>query len=347
MSTYIFETSEIIKDKFIFVSYSHEDSTCFKESTEFLIESGVRLWTDRTFCPADRWEEEAKGLLKHENCSGVIWLCSENSIRSKAVHKELTVAIEQQKKRTKKNYPIFPISVCADGKPNSYVKLLKKSFDLIDIDLIDDKFDENMLENLVSIIKGGIICTMSCNEGYLQVLFDTIKQKYPDVVDKSFIILEKMKETSKKGNADIKFGKRNVNRTSEPIEWQFLCYEGEEALFLSKEILGEDYGGKHLEQWLNDDFKNQAFTADEAEKIIKPLRLLSRAEAEQDFVRNKAKESEWWLSDTFGRRQSIVRNDGTVYANGYNNDKFKKGIRPVIVMSMEQASEINSNQNNG
>ncbi len=340
-----FESLDIIQDKYIFVSYSHEDKAVFDELTKFLIEAGVRVWTDRAFCPTDRWEEEAKGLLKHENCCGVIWLCSENSIKSEAVHKELSTALAEQKKRTEKEYPIFLVNVCSNGKPNSYMKLLKKSFDLLDIDSIDDKFKEEMLANFVTLISGGTICVMTCNEDYTQVLFDGIKSKNLGVIDKGFIVLEKMENISNNSNVVIAFGAQDENGTKKPLKWSFLRYDGEEAIFVSTEIIGEAYGGEALEQWLNGDFKNSVFSMEEASKLIKPVRLLSGEEVEQRLINDKVKDCEWWLADTHGRRQSVVRVDGTIYDNGYINVKFKKGIRPVIILDINQALEILSAQN--
>lgn len=340
-----FETSDIVKDKYIFVSYSHEDSVFFNEMTEFLIKLGVRLWTDRAFCPADRWEEEVKGLLRHQNCRGVIWLCSENSIKSKAVHMELATALTEQKKHTEENYPIFIVNVCSDCKPNSYMKLLKKSFDLLEADTIDDTFEVAMLQNLVTLISGGTICVKTCNENYQQVMFDTIKSKHLGVIDKSFITLEEMQAVSRNSDVFINFGTQNKNGTNEPLKWRFLRYEGDDAIFLSEEIISEDYGGEYLEQWLNTGFKNGVFTAVEISKIIKPLRLLSNSEVEQLALVDNDQKIEWWLSDARGRLQSIVRDDGTIYVSGYNNKQFKKGVRPVIVLHMEQALEIISEQN--
>lgn len=336
-----FETSEIVKDKFIFVSYSHEDLTFFKECTEFLIDSGVRLWTDRAFCPEDKWEEEAKGLLRHENCCGVIWLCSEHSIKSKPVMTiELSTALKEQAKRSKEEYHIYIVSVCSDGKPNTYMQLLKKSFDLVDVNTADNDFDVDGLQTFIDMISGGTICVRSCDSDCNQKLLSTIEKRNKAVIDKGFILLEKLNKSSEKGPMVIDLGIQDKNGSKVPLKWKFLCYEGNEAHFISDEIIGVDYGGEYLEQWLNGYFKKTTFSDIDLQKITKPLRLFSKDEFNRNLINDVAMDYEWWLSDTRGKLQMIVRTDGTVYENGYNNKQYQKGVRPVITLDMEQLKEI-------
>ena len=49
-----YTTEEVIKDKFVFVSYSHRDKELVTDMTGFLIEKGVRLWYDKSFRYHDR-----------------------------------------------------------------------------------------------------------------------------------------------------------------------------------------------------------------------------------------------------------------------------------------------------
>lgn len=70
----------------------------------------------------------------------------------------------------------------------------------------------------------------------------------------------------------------NEDNGAEPIEWIVLDTDENKALLLSKYVLTEeqyDYSGNQvtwytstLFQWLNSDFKNEAFTEDEKGQII-------------------------------------------------------------------------------
>lgn len=339
------DIAEIVKNKFIFVSYCHEDKQVFDACTHYLIGEGVRLATDKSFLVGDKWEELAELVLEHHNCNAVIWLCSENSIKSKSVCREITIALKIQEIRSRDEYPIFVVSVCSDGNSNSYIKLLKKSFDLLSLDVVDDKFDVDMLKNLLRVIDGGSICVMSCNSGYPEELIKSIRQKIPGTIDKSNVILKEIEDAcGKNDTVCLNMGTYSNNSKKEPIKWRFLRYEGNHALLLSESIIDVSFGGEQLEQWLNGEFRNSAFTADERQVIKGSLRLISKTEAEELSAEVRSRSSEWWLSDLRGSLQSIVRDDGSIYSNGYNNKRFKKGIRPVITLAMDYFKELVLNQ---
>ncbi|MBE5834759.1 MAG: hypothetical protein E7309_08975 [Butyrivibrio sp.] len=70
----------------------------------------------------------------------------------------------------------------------------------------------------------------------------------------------------------------NEDNGAEPIEWIVLDTDGSKTLLLSKYVLDEeqyDYSGNHVTwytsnifQWLNADFKNEAFSDDEKKQIV-------------------------------------------------------------------------------
>ena len=92
-----FTAEEVVNAPFLFVSYSHEDKATTSEMTQFLLGSGVRLWYDRDLAAGDPWPEVVETLITHQNCRGIIFVCSPAAYLSKNVHKERNLALSVQK----------------------------------------------------------------------------------------------------------------------------------------------------------------------------------------------------------------------------------------------------------
>lgn len=341
-----YTAENVVSEKFVFISYSHQNKQLVEDSASYLIDEGVRLWYDRSFTVGDEWSTDVENLLKHENCRAVILFCSPDAILSENVAKERGIALSEQTKRGKKNYPLFLVNICESGKPISYMQMLKQAFDRIQYETADRDFPLRNIKDYVNIVGNDPICIMTSDADFGELILGGIKKRVPDVINKNAINIEKMEAASNKDKIIfLKFGKYKDNGASVPVKWRFLYNDNENAVFLSETVLGQYYGGELLEQWINGDFKKQIFTSEEAEFIQSNLRLLSKEESESVPKSVLATGSEWWLSDKHGNLQAIIRDDGSLYRNGYNNKRFQKGIRPVLILTTEQAKDIISNQN--
>ncbi len=157
----------------------------------------------------------------------------------------------------------------------------------------------------------------------------------------------------------------DASNGKEPIEWLVLDKKNGRILVISRHVL--DYRQYHkdsttwekcsLRKWLNDDFLNKAFSANERSvirsKTIKTqyskdtkdkVFLLSTSEAEQYFDSSQARQCEatafaraqgtgtwWWLRSTGygGYNAGSVYNDGSILDSGYLVS-LRGGVRPAL-----------------
>ena len=87
--------ADIVKEPFLFISYSHLDAATVITDIRELKKHGVRLWYDRSILYGEPWDEKALNIMRQDNCAGVLVYISENSVRSSAVAKELNCAKER------------------------------------------------------------------------------------------------------------------------------------------------------------------------------------------------------------------------------------------------------------
>ncbi len=133
--------------------------------------------------------------------------------------------------------------------------------------------------------------------------------------------------------------------TVAPMNWICLYCEGDDTVMISEQIIESRTGGQELDKWLNGTFKELAFDGDELDCLTDGVSLLS----EKDISRSDAQtylcatsceylsENQWWINAYgVGIMQKIVRDDGTVYKNGYNSRSKKCGVRPVIRVSTQK-----------
>lgn len=133
-------------EKFIFLSYAHEDNEKIMADIELMARFGVRLWYDYKLEYGDSWKTQVRDIMNMDNCIALCCYLDEDSVTSGAVCWEVETALEIKKKR-----PAFGIySVNIDGR--SVFELLKSSEKRILEDLRErhyrlflDAFDEESL----------------------------------------------------------------------------------------------------------------------------------------------------------------------------------------------------------
>lgn len=138
------------------------------------------------------------------------------------------------------------------------------------------------------------------------------------------------------------------------IDWLCIHCHGDEAYLVSDKILEVRTGGADLIKWLNDVFAACAFTKKERACLIGDVGLVGEKDIasadSKDFLRaspsERIAEKQWWLGAfSMGVMQKVVREDGTIYNNGYNSRVKKCGVRPLIKVNMKELMRISENNN--
>ena len=333
-----FYTAEAVKEKpFLFVSYSHEDKILTADMARFLLDSGVRLWYDTGLAAGDPWAEVVKGLIEDENCRGIIFVCSPASYISQNVHEERALALKIQQERGKEKYPFFIVNVCDNTASGSYMSLLQKTFEIDFGGQINKLFPIKHLYTLMQIIGPDPLCIMTAGERWhTELLEEGILRKAVETVDKGATAEEKIQKISAFSGAILMLGSHNGT----PLKWQLIYRDGETGVFLLQSLLPAAYG-EGLDRWLEQEFRNTAFTPEEAKQIQK-IRLLMQSETKKLTAEQLKADAPWWLGDCTGSRQAEVKADGTVGALRQVNHRFQRGVRPAMVLSLETAEQLMS-----
>lgn len=332
----------VVTEKFLFVSYSHEEKSLVRNAASWLIGEGVRLWYDVDLHNGDNWIDVAKRMITHENCIGTIFFNSFNSYISDSIAEERELSLNKKKEwqAQGKTFHTFVVNI---GKPST-LRLVKQVFDsLPDNDaIIRRTLTTARLSVILELFDDSRIYSYmdeTDRDKILQPFFDDLSKRAPEAINKTVIALEEMEKMSKNVGISFKMGKYKINGETVSLEWQFLSCDGDDGVFILKRILC-DRLGHEIDEWLNGEFKTQAFTADEQQKIKGKIRLLSSKETVDVSPKLMQLEHAWWLSDVNGALQMVVREDGTIYTKGSINKRVQRGVRPVIVMDMNTAKNL-------
>lgn len=321
-----YTTSEATQDRFLFISYSHDDQDTVKAWADYLIDQGVRVWWDKAFIGGDDWETIAKSLLSHENCCGILFFCSKSAIESPNVAKEWRTAAKTKENREDGSF--YPQIIIISDDPSFDYKYLT-SF----VKKTEELFSDEDYDDFRSLFgKKDHLFYSAGNEANREALLQTIKTRVPQTVDEHAIIRDKLVDISSLDKEVIlKLGTYGENH--KPLLWHQIHQEGNDATLLCQEVLEDSLGGQHLNDWLQT-FVRQAFSSEEQSALAGKIRLLTLEEAGAVSQEELAKDRIWWLAECDGHLQAVVREDGTIYQNGYNNKLYPKGIRPVITLDI-------------
>lgn len=163
----------------------------------------------------------------------------------------------------------------------------------------------------------------------------------------------------------------NTADGSEPLEWIVLEKQSDKLLLISRycvdtlpyntERADTEWAESSLHTFLNSDFCNQAFTAEELSEIIgeSKVTMLSAEEAVKYYEYDSWRMAEatkyavskgariengscwWWLTDkgSIENSASYIHFDGTIRSAGFSVDYGAVAVRPVIWVSSEAETE--------
>ena len=334
-----FYTAEAVREQpFLFISYSHENKELTAEMAAYLLDRGVRLWYDTDLAAGDKWKEVVEGLIQHSNCCGIIFVCSPGAYLSDNVHEERTLALKMQAQRGEDKYPFFLVNVCEDKASGSYMNLLQATFARDFGGQIDKLFPIKRFYTLMQLIGPDPLCIMTAQENWQQELLEgSILRRARETVDKGAAAEERLQKKSG-FNASV----MTLGTCGAPLKWQLIYRDGENGVFLLQSLLPADYG-EGLERRLQEEFRSGAFTAEE-QKLISKIRLLTAEEAKKLTADQLKADNAWWLADCTGSRQAEIKAEGVISPLRQVNHRFQRGVRPVIVLNLEEAEHLMSNK---
>lgn len=313
----------VVKSKFLFVSYRHDDKEIVHSSIEWLINEGVRLWYDADLHNGDNWIRTAERMINHPNCIGVIFFNSLSSYTSNPVSSERSFCLEKHKlwKEQGKDFHIFVANI---GKPST-MRLVKQVFDSLpdDDSAISAAITTDRLKVILELFEDTRIYSYvdpSDTKAFLPGLLTDISNKASEAVNKGSILIEQMKNDSdakvigkalcvsfgickdapvselpefmlKNDGLTDYHGRKYIIESGQAystksIEWIFLYNEKDTVTLISQCCVDTRKGGAELNAWLNGAFLNTAFTQTERTLIPGSVALLGISDI--DKAENKA-----------------------------------------------------------
>ena len=336
-----FTEEEIVKDKFLFISYSHEEKTQVRSVADWLIGEGVRVWYDADLRNGDNWIEVARRVLANENCIGTVFFNSVSAYISSPVaeERELSLKKKEQWAKNGKTYHTFVVNM---GKPST-MRLVKQVLETLpDEDrAIAQALTTDQLGVILKLFNDTCIYSFmdpDQPEAFRPAFLEDITKRAPEVIKKADITLAQMGKRAKNGGISFKLGKYQLDDKRVALEWQYVCHRENAGVFLLKQVLSDRPGGG-LTDWLNGEFKEDAFTPAEQTHLMGDIRLLARSECDRlsDGVMSTGRC--WWLAEVSGALQKMVYENGEIYEKGCNN-RLKRGVRPVIIVDMDAANSF-------
>lgn len=345
-----FEPSE--RD-FYFASYNSRDEWGFettKQICKCLNDKGIRIWYDKGLLVGNKW---MTSICEHiERCRYVIMFISSALVYNPEGDKDSGVLMEYDVATKQKKKTIIPV-------------------------LLDEIEDERVHNDF-----GVFYNTLTKRQGVNVAGYSP--EQAADAIILKLKALDASVTTLKAGDT-YQFGRYPQwhGDTPEPIEWMVLEVKDGRALLLSKCGLDAKwYNEKEtditwenctLRKWLNSDFFNTAFTAEEQKRIQlmtlqnadnpkygtpggnptkDKVALLSIAQARKYFDRDFARVMEntayaeshgvtngtgwWWLRSpgNFSYIAAIVGSDGSIAGNGCLVDDYETSVRPALWLNL-------------
>lgn len=368
----LYTKEEVVQEPFLFVSYKHEDNAVVTEVIDFLYNQGVRLWYDADLVIGDKWPEVAEGLIKHDNCRGIIFFNSHNSFLSEPIYQERNFALEKAELCKKKGQPflIFPVNI---GQPSTMLLLKSVFASLPGNDREMEKiFPLKFLKGISMLFSSDTIYCYADPENsdeYKNRLVSNIKKALPSVIDNNALSEREMEKSLGGARATVSLGicrsnpaenlpeyflskdqrfdyqgstflvNSGVAYETKKISWRPIYFADDHVVLLSECIVDMRNGGDLLKSWLNDAFLQQSFNEVERSEILN-VRLLNESDISKlqspDLLVFSDSDSHWWLdSRSMGALQKVVKKDGSIYNSGYNFRTKKSGVRPVICVKKD------------
>jgi len=178
-------------DKFVFISYSHNDKDIDYPVFNDLYEAGLNFWYDTEIKYGTDWFTTAQDALLDPNCIGILFFLSYNSVISEAISKEIDLV--KDKLKINKDFKIIPIMI--DNHVRSYYHLIQQAMKNVNeselnqklpfervtkffnffnerIKFMENKLKDSLVQDIISELKKFDMQLMSTSESAIKILQD-------------------------------------------------------------------------------------------------------------------------------------------------------------------------------
>lgn len=354
-------------ENFFFISYNQKDGDkiVYKDE-EYFKKHFFNCWIDKDGMRAtdNTWIERARATIFNENCKGAVFYLSENSLKSDAVEEEIKIVTE----RIAQDSSFFAFAVVVNA--GSVLELIKNIYTCTDNSQLVKVLPINRIATIAKIFTDEKIYIVR-NDNNLETYYQSLEKNLRDygvILDKQKAIQDMQASGIIDAHSTISFGRfyqentilnklvscKNVFEKIDDdyyielddgihkgvdIKWIILDYDASnKKMTLISEKSITNIRGRDIDEWLNGQFANIAFTEEERSKIDGRIKTLSY----EDYNRYASREGlnlnpyadRYWLSSRNERGEVnmlMYVNEGEVKKMGLNKTK-ECGIRPIIIM---------------
>ena len=348
----LMDEARVVSGNFIFISYSHKDLDAVREDCAALDRRNARIWYDEHMHLSDNWKQRAEDAIKHENCKGVVFYVSKNSVLSEAVESEIKWTKERLEGG---DFHYWTVVVGAEDMSDVYSQAMQ----------INKNFFKKIVPFYFEMFNDDNIAIRRENcEQCVDMIVEKIA-KVQGVVDNEEELAKRIRRTSEfKDSSMFRFGgwagdmydvpvdedgrHSDGGRTYisfnhkayliKPLDWKLLYTQDAKAVLICNDILEYTKGGEDVEKFLNDVVYKLAFDDEEKSRMKAKPRLLSVKEIEEHKIgadklatsgAGQSHARHWWLADDGLYDGWQMTYGGFPNKNGFIKS-VKKGVRPVI-----------------
>lgn len=351
---------DILKENFVFISYTHTDMDVLVADAEILKSRGVRVWYDENMEIGDKWTDVAEDKIFHSNCVGVIFYVSPSALASKAVQQE-----QRWTKQRLEQDPNFRYWFVVLGN-NDLKAMYRQAAEIYETKNPDEEYDDikafqkTLFNPEILYITSQdpnerveeIYSKIALDRGCVDNEYSVVKAKKDSIyfgrvkanVFPISALDDKDNGVYEYGNEQVVVYEGNTYKTK-PLLWDLLYVKEHTCIYISNQIL-DIMPFDVMEAYLEEDFLKISFNEEEI-RFIKENNISIRLLEEKD-VDNIAKvealstevNKHWWTavpSLMEGWKKTCV--DGSFYDIGFPKH-MKKGFRPVLEIKQDLLSKI-------
>lgn len=361
--------------KYIFISYSHCDSAQVYKDLFSFYDAGINYWYDKELKGGEAWNEVVQTVLRSDNCVGVLFYLSPQSIMSAAVAQEISIA-----KQLYANNPNFYIAgVSLDGKSiNSVVQSAYVSLSDYSDSSLNMKFPPSRVVQVLETFREELIYFSHVDKHMCERFIDAIRAKKLDIINNQEQMLRKLEEKNildknsrtrvfnlgvvmQRYNGEIDYhgvgdfeidgqGYRKENGRIyclDKIEWNIIKADNNIMILLSKKAI-DISSVERFEIW-KDDFLQSAFVK-ENKDIVVECRLPNFEECTDyrdifgeliytDYASYKRRRTDISVYATgvrINNMKTMVMNQKAVILKGGMLNNAEVAIRPILVIDAKK-----------
>lgn len=239
------------EDKFVFISYSHQDKEKVYADLKWLYERRLNFWYDKKLNVGDIWNEKALERIESENCLGAILFLSPSSAKSEAVNKELNKLKQLEK-------AIFPVIVGDEENLSGVLRSAYLSFGEMKDGEIEEKFPAERVKELIEAVSASRIFVKRSADGF-EKLIASLKDRSEELFADDELARESFESAARSQDDVFTLGEYPGEKSDvyAPLAWRIVGNDHRYVLALSEKTIDACKRGE-IEERLNE-IKSKAF----------------------------------------------------------------------------------------